>query len=110
MALRVLPGQLPRSKDDLLTWLGQAAPGDRLTYWRGHLAADVYFVGAQNWGSVAWRLVGVRRCAWDLAQQGWVQLVQQRVAPDVCAYIAIVTSKCQRQAASLQQTIVREAA
>jgi hypothetical protein len=110
MALRVLPGQLPRSKDDLLAWLRHAAPGDRLTYWRGHLAADVYLVGARSWGPEAWRLVGVRRCAWDLAQQGWVHLVQQRVAPDVCAYIAIATGKCHRQATSLQQTIMREAA
>lgn len=105
-----LPYHLPCSKDALLAWLRHAAPGDQVTYWRGHLAADVDLVGGRTWGPDGWRLRGVRRLAWDLAQQGWVHLVQQRVAPDVCAYIAIATGKCHRQVASLHQALTREAA
>ena len=65
-------------------------PGDRITYWVGLLARDR--------DAQASSLLPERRAALHMtatavmrfAEAKWVYLLQQRVAPDCCAYIAVV--------------------
>lgn len=93
----MLPDQQPISEADLVAWIVRASPGDRLTYWRGHLARDVWALGSQMREADRRRLARVGRLAWGLAEDGWVHLVQERLEPGIFAYIAIARPKRNRQ-------------
>ena len=92
-----LPYLPPISEADLVAWIVRAGPGDRLTYWRGHLARDVWSLGSQMREADRRRLARVGRLAWGLAEDGWVHLVQERLEPGTFAYIAIARPKRNRQ-------------
>lgn len=74
-------------------WVAQAMPGDRLEYHRGFLVLDT-FPGLSKLGDNErneLRLLG-SRAFWTEAQ-GLVHLVQERLAADCFAYIAIARPK-----------------
>ena len=76
------------TEEALCAWLGSAAPGDSVAYYRGFLAID----SAPDCGSAALqrtRLLRVARRAMHLSQQGLVHLVQRREAVGDYTYIAI---------------------
>jgi hypothetical protein len=83
------PSPLLVTELQLCGWIGQAAPGDRLAYWRGHLAFD------RVPGSGRLPEIGrlelmrvVRRVSWA-AERGLVHLVQQRHGADDYSYLCI---------------------
>lgn len=78
----------PMSKTALIARLADAQPGDQIIYWRGHIAFDSC-LGRGMREVDRYRLRCLARLAWDMATDGRVDLVQSRIAPGACAYIAI---------------------
>jgi len=86
---------------EFLGWLGQAEPGDMLTYHRGLLAADR--VHSSELGHLASR-------AFSLAETSLVHLVQRRHGPDDFSYLAVARPKAREAGASLSALLLAEAA
>jgi hypothetical protein len=76
------------SEAELSAWLASAEPGATVQYHDGLLAADV--ARDQQDKKANAELVAVARLAWWAGQQGLVHLVQRRLAPGRCAYLAIM--------------------
>ncbi len=79
----------PIGEADLIAWLVHAKPGDRFTYWRGHLASDAWPLTGRLPEGECRRLGSVGRLAWNLAGEGFVHLVQERLGPNRFAYVVI---------------------
>ena len=77
----------------LLAWLNQAEPGDALEYHRGFLALDrsVRSPALSDDDRIA--LGHMASLAMRLANRGFVDLVQHRIARDCFSYIAIARSQ-----------------
>ena len=95
---------------DLYAWVAQAEAGDVLIYHRGFLVVD-----ADKTVSTLpiERRLGLRRvadAAFRAAEQGIVHLVQQRLATDRFAYIAIARPKPKAVAASLSALLLEDQA
>ncbi len=71
---------------DFREWAARTAPGDGIVYHRGHLGSD----RAQPFRA---ELRHVADHARMLADRGQVLLVQKRIGPEICAYIAIKAAK-----------------
>ena len=73
-------------------WLAHGAPGSRFVYYTGFLGRDRFVV---NWrdGRPHVRLVeplhSLALKVMDACEQGYVTLVQHRIAPEVFEYIAV---------------------
>lgn len=67
----------------------QAAPGDELEYHRGFLVLDLTPFGSPMDGDARAELARVANRAFDLAERGFVHLVQRRIGVGAFAYIAI---------------------
>ncbi len=106
----ILPRPAPISEAEVLAWLLQAAPGDRLIYWQGHLARDACPLAQRLPEEARRRLAGVGRLAWDLAADGRVHLVQRRFGPEACAYLMVARCRPRRGASALSLHILSEAA
>lgn len=65
-------------------WLGRAEPGDRLTYYHGHLAIDRE--GSPEHGALA-------DAAMQASEAGWVTLTQRRLGEHSYVYYATRTSE-----------------
>ena len=65
-------------------------PGERITYWIGLLARDRDSLASSLPRERREELHITANAAMRLAEAGWLHLLQQRVAPDCCAYIAVV--------------------
>jgi hypothetical protein len=78
---------------DFAGWVGAATPGDRLEYHRGHLACDIVPVISRLPDSERTALKAMAARAWWAAEQRLVHLVQERLGPDLFAYIAIARPK-----------------
>ena len=91
---------------DFAGWVGAAAPGDRLEYHRGFLAVDTIPMISKlpEADRAALKQVGAR--AWWAAEQRLVHLVQERLGPDLFAYIAIARPKPKRADVSLAALLV----
>lgn len=80
---------------DFSIWLGKAKRGDRFEYHRGLLVRDRQFlVGSDEeafnlYEKERHRIGSIGSAAWRQYLAGKVTLVQQRIAPYVCSYIAI---------------------
>ncbi len=75
------------TEEALCAWLGSAAPGDSIVYYRGFLAID----SAPEGGAATLqrtRLLCVARRAMRLSQQGLVHLLQRREAAGDFTYLA----------------------
>ena len=71
------------------SWLAQAAPGDALEYHRGFLCLDRGGIESVRKSKKADALDQLADRAFDLAERGFIHLIQRRVAPETFSYIAI---------------------
>src|SRR5215207_5692579 len=77
------------TEDALCRWLGQAFPGDRLTYHRGFLAIDCSLESSQLSDDDRAELIRIRgRVLWAF-ERGLVHAVQQRDGPAAFGYMLI---------------------
>jgi hypothetical protein len=91
---------------DFAGWVGAAAPGDRLEYHRGFLAVDTIPMISKLPETDRAALKQVAGRAWWAAEQRLVHLVQERLGPDLFAYIAIARPKPKRAEVSLAALLV----
>ena len=98
----------PLTEIEFAAWVAQAVPGDRLEYHRGFLVLDTFalFTKLDDRGRTELAELGSR--AFWAAEQGLVHLVQQRIAPDQFAYIAVARPKPKAAAASLSELLLAE--
>lgn len=68
-------------------------PGERIPYWIGLLARDRDTLASSLPPARRAELHITADAAMRLAEASWVHLVQQRVAPDCCAYITVVRQR-----------------
>ena len=87
-------------------WVGAAAPGDRLEYHRGFLAVDTIPVISKlpETERSAMKMLASR--AWWASEQRLVHLVQERLGPDLFAYLAIARPKPKHAEVSLAALLV----
>ncbi len=97
---------LPMDEIAFAAWVAQAEPGAVLVYHRGFLVvdADNALVGISPEACRALR--HLRAAAFRAAEQGLVHLVQQRLAADRFAYIAIARPRRQGAPASLASQLL----
>jgi hypothetical protein len=76
------------SEAELSAWLASAEPGATIQYHDGLLAADI--ARDQQDKKAKAELVAIARLAWWAGQQSLVHLVQRRLEPGRCAYLAIM--------------------
>ena len=70
-------------------WVSQAAPGDVLEYHRGFLVVDLAPFGGPMCSEARLELSSTSARAYDLAERGFVHLVQRRLGLDSFSYLAI---------------------
>ena len=83
----------PLSELQFCAWVAQAVPGDRLEYHRGYLAVDADKITSNLDPNTRTELVLLRDRAFWSEGQRLVHLVQERLGPDLFAYIAIARPK-----------------
>ena len=83
------PVQRRITEIDFCAWLGQAESGEVLEYHRGFLGVDLTPFGNPMSSKARAELARTGARAYDLAERGFVHLVQRRVGPDTFAYLAI---------------------
>jgi hypothetical protein len=98
------------NETDLCGWIGQAAPGDVLEYYRGFLALDTFSHGTRLPERERAELVRLARRAWWAGEQKLIHLVQRRHGPDDYSYLAIARSKPKTVPASLSSLLLAEVA
>ncbi|MBF0562272.1 MAG: hypothetical protein HQL37_09680 [Alphaproteobacteria bacterium] len=104
------PVRLPITETSLCAWLGQAAPGDTLTYHRGALAHDRTSYASRIPEAERIELVRTsRRALWAFGR-GLVHLVQRRHGEDDYSYILVARPRSRKVAASLPALLTAEAA
>jgi hypothetical protein len=74
---------------EMLAWFLAASPGDRIAYWRGHLAIELSVTASPLGDSERRRVRGLKVLTLSMAETGLVHLVQQRLGPDDYLYLAI---------------------
>ncbi len=74
----------------LMAWLGAAASGDRIEYWRGFLAVDASAIASKLEPDDRRQLGRVSARAFRLAQQGKAHLVQCRHGEADYSYLLVV--------------------
>jgi len=77
------------SEIDLRAWITRAEPGDVLEYHRGFLAIDRTALGAPMSEEERSALGRIGALALRIASEGGVHLVQRRLGPGRCSYLAI---------------------
>jgi hypothetical protein len=95
---------------DLCGWIGQAAPGEALEYYRGFLALDTFSQAQRLTERERAELVRVARRAWWASEQKLIHLVQRRHGPHDYSYLAIVRPKPRDTPASLSSLLLAEVA
>lgn len=105
-----VPKQAPLTETAFCAWLGAAAPGDTIIYYRGALARDtcahLQILAPDDRARVA-RLAGR---ALKLAEAGLVHLVQRRRGVEDFEYLAIARPRPRRIARSRMPLLQRGAA
>ena len=74
---------------DFCAWLSQAAPGEILEYHKGLLCLDRGGFETDRNNKLSHTLNLLANRAYDLAERGFVHLVQRRIGPDTFSYLAI---------------------
>ena len=92
------------------SWLLRAHSGERLLYWRGQLAIDASPLASQLDGDDRAELSSVSQLAWNMAQKGWVHLVQQRHGVNDFSYLAIARPRTLIQAGGQSAVPMKAAA
>ena len=80
----------PLTEPVLTAWLGAAAAGDRIEYWRGYLAIDANPTGSKLDPEDRRQLGRVAARAFRLAEQGKAHLVQRRHGEADYSYLLVV--------------------
>jgi hypothetical protein len=78
---------LPPSAPALAAWFASARPGDRIVYWRGHLAEDLWQPGSYLSDRERHALADVAGYAWRLYERGLAHLAQRRRGEDEFDYL-----------------------
>ena len=84
------PSCQPLTEPVLTAWLGAAAAGDRIEYWRGYLAIDANPTGSKLDPEDRRQLGRVAARAFRLAEQGKAHLVQRRHGAGDYSYLLVV--------------------
>ena len=74
---------------DFCAWLGQVEPGDIFEYYQGFLGVDLTPFGNPMNSKTRAELARTRARVYDLAERGFVHLVQRRLGADIFSYLAI---------------------
>lgn len=104
------PHPLSVDKAAFTAWLLRAEAGERLTYWRGHLAIDASPLTSQLRGEDRLRLGDLSDLAWRMAQKGWVHLLQRRHGAHDFSYVAVARPRPQVQATTPRLALTKAAA
>ena len=102
--------RVPVGEAELMAWLVRAAPGDRIAYWRGHLAIDASPLASPLCSEHRIRLAGIGDLAWRMARAGWIHLLQLRHGPNDFSYLAVARPRSHRRSGLLLATLAKEAA
>jgi hypothetical protein len=86
---------------EMLAWFLAASPGDRIAYWRGHLAIDLAPTASSLGQSERRRLRGLKNLTLHMAEMDLLHLVQQRLGPDDYLYLAIARPRPRHGSARL---------
>lgn len=78
---------LPPTTTVLAAWFAAASPGDRIVYWRGHLAEDLWQPGSSLSDHERQALAEVASYAWRLSERGLAHLAQRRRGEDDFDYL-----------------------
>ena len=89
------PSVFPIHEEALCAWFGTATAGDRIEYWRGHLAVDVTPDHSMLMPEDRRQLGRVAARAFHLAEEDRVHLVQRRHGDGDYSYILIVRPRRQ---------------
>jgi hypothetical protein len=100
----------PLTEIQFCAWVAQSVPGDRLEYHRGFLVLDTFPTAARLSDERRKALTRLGFRAFWAAENGLVHLVQERVAPDQFAYIAIARPKPKAAEASLSKLLLSDEA
>jgi len=100
----------PLTEAALCRWLGAAAPGDTITYFRGTLARSLCPQLGLLDKAERMALAHLANRAWMLCEQGLAHLVQRRRGVEDFEYLLIARRRPRRSDASLLQQILAEAA
>ena len=74
---------------EMLAWFLAASPGDRIAYWRGHLAVELSVTATTLSEGERRSLLSLKNFTLSMAEAGLVHLVQQRLGADDYLYLAI---------------------
>lgn len=105
-----VPSRRPLTEIEFCAWVAQAVPGDRLEYHRGFLVLDAFPMAGRLPDAQRKQLSLLGSRAFWAAEQGLVHLVQERVATDQFAYIAIARPKPKAAEASLSKLLLSDEA
>jgi hypothetical protein len=100
----------PLTEIELCRWVGQAAPGDILEYYRGFLALDIARQSTHLPERERAELARVARRAWWAAERGLIHLVQRRHRSGDYSYLAIARPKPKPASVSLSSLLLAEVA
>jgi len=101
---------VPLTEAALCKWLGAAAPGDTIIYFRGALARSVCPLHSPVTAEERARVANLAGRAWKLAELGLAHLVQRRHGFEDCSYILIAARRPRQAGSSLLPRILAEAA
>jgi len=102
--------QAPLTEAALCRWLGTAAPGDAITYFRGALARSLCPQLALISQEERVNLARLATRAWKLAEDGLADLVQRRRGFEDFEYLLVARRRPRRVSPSLLPQILAEAA
>jgi hypothetical protein len=100
----------PVTEASLCSWLGAAAAGDTITYFRGTLSRSLcpQLAILQQEERVA--LAKMANRAWRLAEAGLADIVQRRHGYEDYAYILVARRRPRRPASAILPLLLAEAA
>lgn len=99
----------PLSEIEFCAWVAQAVPGDRLEYHRGFLVLDIFALFSRLDDRARKELAALAGRAFRAAEQGLVHLVQERLATDHFAYIAVARPRPGADSFSLSNLLLEDA-
>lgn len=99
----------PLTEAALCKWLGAAAPGDAITYFRGTLARSLCPQLSPLTPAERARVATLARRAWKLAESGSAHLVQRRHGFEDFSYIVIAPRRPRKVRPSVLPRILAEA-
>jgi hypothetical protein len=104
-----IPPQTPLTEAELCAWLGTAAPGDAITYFRGALARELCPQLGLLEAADRITLAKLARRAWKLADDGLAHLVQRRRGFEDYEYILVARRRARRNAPSITHLLLHRA-